>query len=83
MLRDIRIPPGKSITHTFIIPWTGREETLYYPDGSQVHLGFSVSARTLDGEPITLTERFGQVVQREGRIANSDHQLLVLEIPRE
>ena len=83
MLRDIRIPPGKSITHTFIIPWTGREETLYYPDGSQVHLGFSVSARTLDGEPITLTERFGQVVQREGRIANSDHHLLVLEIPRE
>jgi hypothetical protein len=82
MLRDIKIPPGKSITHTFIIPWTGREETLYFPDGSQIHLGFAVSSKTPDGEPITLTERFGHLVQSEGRIANSDHQLLVLEFPR-
>jgi hypothetical protein len=82
-LLDLKIPPGKSITHTFIIPWTGREETLYFPDGSQVHLGFSISSKTLDGEPITLTEQFGYVVQRDGLIANSDHQLLVLEFPRE
>ena len=83
MLRDIKIPPGKAITHTFIIPWTGREETLYFPDDSQIHLGFSISSKTLDGESITLTERFGHMVQRQGRIANSDHQLLVLELPRE
>jgi hypothetical protein len=83
MLRDMKIPPGKAITHTFIIPWTGREETLYFPDDSQIHLGFSISSKTLDGESITLTERFGHLVQRQGRIANSDHQLLVLEFPRE
>jgi hypothetical protein len=82
-LLDLKIPPGKSITHTFVMPWTGREETLYFPDGSQVHLGFSISSKTLDGEPITLTERFGYVVQRDGLIANSDHQLLVLEFPQE
>jgi hypothetical protein len=82
-LLDLKISPGKSITHTFVIPWTGREETLYFPDGSQIHLGFSISSKTLDGEPITLTERFGHVVQRDGLIANSDHQLLVLEFPRE
>jgi hypothetical protein len=83
MLLDVRIPPGKSITHTFIIPWTGREETLYFPDGSQIHLGFSIRSKTLDGETITLTERFGYVVQRGGFIADSDHQLLTLEFPRE
>ena len=83
MLRDLNIPPGKSITHTFIIPWTGRRETLYFPDGSQINLGFSISSITADGEPITLTKRFGYVVQKDGRIANSDHQLLVLEFPRE
>ena len=83
MLRDLKLPPGEAITHTFVIPWTGREETLYFPDGSQVHLGFSISSKTLDGEPITLTERFGYVVQRDGLIANSDHQLLVLEFPQE
>jgi hypothetical protein len=83
MLRDIGIPPGESITHTFIIPWTGREETLYFPDGSQVHMGFAISCKTLDGEPITLTERFGHLIQKNGRIANSDHQLLVLEIPKD
>ncbi len=83
MLRDLTIPPGKSITHTFIIPWTGRRENLYFPDGSQINLGFSISSITADGEPLTLTKRFGYVVQRDGRIANSDHQLLVLEFPRE
>jgi hypothetical protein len=82
MLRDVKIPPGKSITHTFIIPWTGREETLYFPDGSKIHLGFSISCKTLDGEPITLTERFGHLVQRQGRIANSDYQLIALEFPK-
>jgi len=83
MLRDVKIPPGKSITHTFIIPWTGREETLYFSDGSKIHLGFSISSKTLAGKPITLTERFGHVVQRDGLIANSDHQPLILEFPRE
>jgi len=81
MLRDIKVPPGKSITHTFVIPWTEREETLYFPDDSKIHLGFSISCKTLDGEPITLTERFGHVIQRQGRIANSDYQLLALELP--
>ena len=81
-LLDLKISPGKSITHTFVIPWTGREETLYFPDDSQIHLGLSISSKTLDGEPITLTERFGYLVQRDGLIANSDHQLLVLEFPR-
>jgi hypothetical protein len=83
MLRDVKIPPGKAITHTFIIPWTEREETLYFPDDSQIHLGFSISSETADGESITLTERFGHLVQRQGRVVNSDHQLLVLEFPRE
>lgn len=83
MLLDVKIPPGKSITHTFIIPWTGREETLYFPEDSQIHLGFAISAKTLDGESITLTERFGYVVQRDGLIANSDHQPLVLEFSGE
>lgn len=83
MLRDLMIPAGKSITHTFIIPWTGRQETFYFSDGSQINLGFSVSSTTAEGEPITLTKRFGYVVQMDGRIANSDHQLLVLEFPRE
>jgi hypothetical protein len=83
MLRDVKISPGESITHTFIIPWTGREETLYFSDGSQIHLGFSISYKMPDGGSNTLTERFGHLVQREGRIANSDHQLLVLEFPSE
>jgi hypothetical protein len=82
MLLDVKIPAGKSITHTFIIPWTGREETLYFPDGSKIHLGFSIISKTLEGKPITLTERFGYVVQRDGLIANSDHQPLILEVPR-
>jgi hypothetical protein len=82
VLLDVKIPAGKSITHTFIIPWTGREETLYFPDGSKIHLGFSIISKTLEGKPITLTERFGYVVQRDGLIANSDHQPLILEVPR-
>lgn len=45
MLLDVKIPPGKSITHTFIIPWTGREETLYFPEDSQIHLGFAINPR--------------------------------------
>ncbi len=83
MLLDVKIPPGKSITHTFVIPWTGRQETFYFSEGSQIHLGFSISSKTPDGETVTLTERFGYVVQKDGLIANSDHQLLVLEFPRE
>ena len=83
MLRDLKLLPGESVTHTFVIPWTGREETRYFPDGSPIHLGFSVSAAGPDGEPITLIERFGQVVQRRGRIADSNHELLVLEFPNE
>jgi hypothetical protein len=82
-LLDLKIPPGESITHTFIIPWTGREETRYFPDGARVHLGLEVSSNALGGEPVTLTERFGHLVQRNGRIVNSDHRLLVLEFPRE
>jgi hypothetical protein len=81
MLRDLEIPPGKSITHTFVMPWTGREETLYFPDGSKIHLGFSIDCKTLDGEPITITERFGHLVQEQGRIANSDYQPLAIELP--
>jgi len=83
MLLDVEVPAGGSITRTFIIPWTGREETLYFPEGSQIHLGFSSSSKTSDGETVTLTERFGYVVQRNGLIANSDHQLLTLEFPGE
>jgi hypothetical protein len=81
MLRDLKIPPGESITHTFVIPWTGRQEARYFPDGAKIYLGFSISSKTSDGEPITLTERFGYVVQRDRRIANSDHQSIVLEFP--
>jgi len=83
MLRDLKIPPGKSITHTFIIPWTGREEARYFANGAKIYLGFSISSETPDGQPITLTERFGHVIQRDGRIANSEHELLVLEFPRQ
>lgn len=83
MLLDVKIPPGKSITHTFVMPWTGREETLYFPDGSKVHMGLSISSKMPDGKPITVTERFGHVVQRDGLIASSDHQPLILEVPRE
>jgi len=83
MLRDLKLPPGKTVTHTFIIPWTGREEARYFPDDSPIHLGISVSSETPDGEPITLTKRFGNVVQRRGRIVDSEHQLLVLEFPKE
>jgi hypothetical protein len=83
VLLDVKIPARKSITHTFIIPWTGREEILYFPDDSKIHLGISISSKTLDGKPITVTERFGHVIQRDGLIANSDHQQLILEVPRE
>jgi hypothetical protein len=83
MLRDLKLSPGETITHTFIIPWTGREEARYFADGSQVHLGFSVSAQDPGGEIITLTERFGHVIPQDRRIASSDHQLLVLEFPKD
>jgi hypothetical protein len=79
MLRDLKIPPGKSTTHTFIIPWTGREEARYFPSGAKIYLGLSISSKTPNGQPMTRTERFGHVIQRDGRIANSDHELLVLE----
>ena len=81
MLRDLKVLPGESFTHTFIIPWTEREETLYFPDGSQIHLGLSISLKPPTGDPVTLTERFGYVIQKDGRIENSEHQLLALEIP--
>jgi hypothetical protein len=83
MLLDVKIPPGDSMTHTFIIPWTGREEARYFPDGSKIQLGFSISANTPDGETVTRTHRFGYVVQRDGLIAESDHQLLVIAFPTE
>jgi len=83
MLLDVKIPPGDSITHTFIIPWTGREEARYFPDGSKIHLGFSISANTPDGQIVTRTDRFGYVVQRDGLIAESDHQLLAIAFPTE
>jgi hypothetical protein len=83
MLLDVKISPGDSITHTFIIPWTGREEARYFPDGSKIHLGFSISVNTPDGETATRTDRFGHVVQREELIAESDHQLLVIAFPTE
>jgi hypothetical protein len=82
-LLDLKVSPGKSITHTFIIPWTGREETLYFPDGSQIHLGLAISSKTPDGDSVTLAKRFGYVVQRDGLIASSDHQILALEFPKE
>jgi hypothetical protein len=82
MLRDLKLAPGESITHTFIIPWTGREEARYFPDGAPVHLGFSVVSLTPGGEPATLTKRFGQVIPQRGRIADSNHELLVLEFPK-
>jgi hypothetical protein len=83
MLRDLNLSPGETITHTFIIPWTGREEARYFPDGSQVHLGFSISSKKPDSDPITLTGRFGHVVPQDRRIASSDHQLLILEFPKD
>ena len=83
MLRDLKLSPGETITHTFIIPWTGREEARYFSDGSQVHLGFSISANDPGGEIITLTQRFGHVIPQDRRIASSDHQLLVLEFPKD
>jgi len=81
MLRDLKLSPGQAITHTFIIPWTGREEARYFPDGDKVYLGLSVSCKKQGGEPITLTKRFGHVVPQGLGIASSDHQLLVLEFP--
>ncbi len=82
MLRDLKLSPGETTTHTFIIPWTGREEARYFPDGAKVHLGFAISSKNLGGEPITLTERFGYVVPQDLHIASSEHQLLVLEFPK-
>ncbi len=83
MLRDLRIPPGESIRHTFVMPWTEREETLYFADGSKVYLGFSITMQTPEGESITITEPFGHVVPRKGRIEHSEHRLLTLELSRD
>ncbi len=83
VLRDLKIRPGESITHTFIMPWTEREETLYFADGSKVHLGLSIALETPEGEPITITEAFGHVVPRNGRIEHSEHRLLSVEFPGE
>lgn len=83
MLRDLKLSPGETITHTFTIPWTGREEARYFPDGAQVHLGFSITSKDLNGEPITLTKRFGHVIPQGLRIASSEHQLLLLEFPED
>lgn len=82
MLRELKLSPGETITHTFIIPWTGREEARYFSDGSQVHLGFSISAKDPSGEIMTLTERFGHVIPQDRRIASSDHQRIALEFPK-
>ncbi len=83
MLRDVKLSPGEAITHTFIIPWTGREEARYFPDGAKVYLGLSISSKKPGGEPVTLTQRFGHVIPEGLGIASSDHQLLVLEFPRD
>jgi hypothetical protein len=83
MVRELKLSPGETLTHTFVIPWTGREEARYFADGTQVHLGFSISAKERDGEPVTLTRRFGHVIPLESRIESSDHQLVVLEFPKE
>jgi len=83
MLRDVKLSPGEEITHTFIIPWTGREEARYFPDGAKVYLGLSISSKKPGGEPVTLTQRFGHVIPEGLGIASSDHQLLVLEFPRD
>jgi len=81
MLLDLKLAPGESITEKFVIPWTGRQETRYFPDDAKIYLGLSISYPTPDGQSITQTERFGYVIQRKGRIESSDHQPLVLEIP--
>jgi len=83
MLRDLKLSPGESITHTFVIPWTGREEARYFPDGAKVYLGLSISSKKQGGEPVTLTKRFGHVIPQGLSIASSDHQLLVLEFPQD
>jgi hypothetical protein len=83
MLVDAKIAPGGSLTHTFVIPWTGREETRYFPDGARIHLGFSISAKFGNGEILTRTERFGHFVQQGGLIASSDDQALLLNLPEE
>jgi len=81
VLRDVKIPPGESITHTFVMPWTEREETLYFADDSKVHLGLSITIEDLDGDPVTITEPFGYVVQRDGRITDSGHRPLSVVLP--
>ena len=83
MLRDLKLSPGEAITHTFVIPWTGREEARYFPDGAKVYLGLSISSKKQGSEPVTLTERFGHVIPQGLSIASSDHQLLVLEFPQD
>jgi len=83
MLRDLKLSPGEAITHTFVIPWTGREEARYFPDGAKVYLGLSISSKKQGGEPVTLTKRFGHVIPQGRSIASSDHQLLILEFPQD
>lgn len=83
MLRDLELEPGATFSHTFVIPWTGREETLYFPDGEPVHLGVSVTAKREGGAPETRTLRFGYVVQRRGWIAQSEFEPVAIEFASE
>jgi hypothetical protein len=81
MVLDLKLAPGESIAETLVIPWTGRQETRYFPDDSKIYLGVEVSSPTPEGESITRTERFGHLIQHAGRIASSDHQPLLIEFP--
>jgi hypothetical protein len=82
MLLNLKIPGGQSNTHTFVIPWTGREEARFFPSGVPIYLGFSIQAKSSDSGPITLIDRFGHVIQERGRISHSDHDLVTLEFPK-
>jgi len=81
MVLDLKLAPGESTTETFVLPWTGRQETRYFPDDAKIYLGLSITYPAPDGQSITRTEQFGHVIQRKGRIESSDHQSLVVEIP--
>ncbi|HXV36122.1 MAG TPA: hypothetical protein VEC18_03170 [Myxococcota bacterium] len=81
MLRDIALPANGSLDHTFVIPWTGRLETRYFPDGANIYLGLEVRVGAPTGETRAIAERLGHVVQRAGAIVNSQSEPLTLAIP--
>jgi hypothetical protein len=81
MLRDIELPANGTLDHTFVIPWTGRVETRYFPDGANIYLGLELRLGAPTGETHAVAERFGHVVQRAGAIVSSQSQPLTLAIP--